>query len=852
MKRKKLFSRQNTLKLSSFIMAASLALNNAEMISAYEYDDSYNRRNTEEEIIAELSKKEQRGDINGDKTINVFDLMRYKNTLMEGNEKDFDTVEKSYRFDANSDDKLDGKDAFSVKKDILRSSKIWSYSSMPAMDGSTSAIPLEAQFKSKMLGINYTDAKTIVKHHKTHESFSMLLSGENDMIFTVPISEAQQKAADDAGVKLNFVPVAKEGFVFVVNKNNPVDSLTQQQIKDIYSGKITNWKELGGNDAPIIPYQRNEDSGSQNYMNEFMKDSSLMAAPKSYTLGSMAFLMDGLAVYDNAENAIGYSVYSYAAQMYENSSDVKFIAIDGIKPSRETMADNTYPLLSSTYILYTDKATQNTRDFADWAVSEEGQKCVLSGGYVPVIEMEYPREYMPYQEKGTGKEKPADYTPSKKYSSFVRGSRGEAGKEPYYIDFLRDKEYQKEINKVFEEIYKTYPDISCRIELINGYMSISFYKVSKEIMASAGYMNSEYSFAKTYTYDLINKKRIEKFSDLFYKDTDFISEVNDNIGFSINWLCPNLLKTDYLGLLGDVENFTLSSVFLESYGPYLSETGAMNYSSDYLYDSEVFREYYDNNQILDDRFYADDIYYSEWICEQKTGDDGEVHDVVTGSRFHTAEEVEQRNKIYEKVYNDAKARRTEYEIGRRVLISCFNQLGSTEDHLNLLYVNYGKLDGPFQNNNIYDPQTGERITYYDVFGDEYDNIKEIMGTDTGNIYAIDCETESLNYYYDPVHFDADKLNRKYLVPKQKDLKMYELSSPLKGIAKGGEYHDLFGYETSYVIDFGLEIKHWEIEGEWNIIAKSKCYSHGTTWYECWDADDGDYYGWITGNSISFE
>ena len=83
----------------------------------------------------------------------------------------------------------------------------------------------------------------------------------------------------------------------------------------------------------------------------------------------MSSLMDGIAVYDNAADAIGYSVYSYAAQMYENSSDTKFIAVDGVKPSRETMADGSYPLLSSTSIVYTDKASQNTKEFAEWAVS---------------------------------------------------------------------------------------------------------------------------------------------------------------------------------------------------------------------------------------------------------------------------------------------------------------------------------------------------------------------------------------------------------------------------------------------------------------------------------------------------
>jgi phosphate transport system substrate-binding protein len=399
------------------------------------------------------------------------------------------------------------------------------------MDGSTSAIPLEAGFKSKMLGVPYSDAKTLVSHHKTHESFSMLLSGENDMIFTVPISEEQQKMADDAGVKLNFVPVAKEGFVFVVNKNNPVDSLTSAQIRDIYSGKITNWKEVGGNDEKIIPYQRNKDSGSQNYMTEFMEGYDLMDPPKTFVLGTMSALMDGIAVYDNAANAIGYSVYSYAAQMYENSSDTKFIAVDGVKPTRETMADGSYPLLSSTSIVYTDKASQNTKEFAAWAVSEEGQKTVLSCGYVPVKDMEYPEEYLPYYAKGTGKEKSSDYKPSEKYSRLIWTFSWNDGMPDgdVQIFWLKNKELEKKINA---DIHKTVfgDKEACIIpgkwqmyvEVYNGIMCMTLKKDEEY----NNYHTSTLKDVYTLTYDLKSGSKIEKFSDLFYKDVDFVPEVS--------------------------------------------------------------------------------------------------------------------------------------------------------------------------------------------------------------------------------------------------------------------------------------------------------------------------------------
>lgn len=140
---------------------------------------------------------------------------------------------------------------------------------LPKMDGSTSLIPLEAGVRAALCGISMEEATKQVAHTTTHDSFYHLLNKEVDLIFSVPISDEQKKAAQEQGIELEQVPIAKEGFVFVVNAENPVDSLTQQQLRDIYSGRITNWKEVGGKDQEIIAYQRNWDSGSQNYMTTF-------------------------------------------------------------------------------------------------------------------------------------------------------------------------------------------------------------------------------------------------------------------------------------------------------------------------------------------------------------------------------------------------------------------------------------------------------------------------------------------------------------------------------------------------------------------------------------------------------
>ena len=826
--------------------------------------DSYEEQQ-KEKLINTLSEKEQPGDINGDGIINVFDVMRYKNSIVEG--KDFDSAE---RIDANSDGAVNGKDITAVKNDILKQSKLWSYKSVPKMDGSTSAIPLEAGLKSKMLGVSYSDAKLLVSHHKTHESFQMLLSGENDMIFTVPISEDQKKAADEAGVKLNFVPVAKEGFVFVVNKNNPVESLTSAQIREIYSGKITNWKEVGGNDEKIVPYQRNKDSGSQNYMTEFMEGYDLMDPPKEYYLGSMSALMDGLAVYDNAENAIGYSVYSYAAQMYENSSDTKFIAVDGVKPSRETMADGTYPLLSSTSIVYTDKATQNTKDFAAWAVSEEGQQTVLSCGYVPVNDMEYPEELKPYSAKGTGKERPADYKPAEKYSSTYHlvYDGDDLGPERCSIDFLKDKEFEKQINSdiaaVFDahEFKSSYQLMS--VNIMNGYMCIRLIDDEKYM----GNDVSRYGYIATLNYDLKNGKKIEKFSDYFFKDTDFVQAVNNRIGSNISANCPEIVKTDYLGLLGDVTDFSFTDVVLEKDGPYLSETAEIPFLKDHdLIDIMVTGEYFDNSQVLDEKFlvpqegeqyakiHVQTATLPEWVEYLEQGDDGEAHTRVT-SRFHTESEIAEKNSIYDKIFEKAKELRAqdrwtkewlEFYPDKKITDMPIKLLKETPNKsvtkYNVIFAHLGKVDGYYNYPYIFDAETGEQIMISDIFGKsfgKYDDYKYTpLNIDLGKgTVLISCYGE-VNYIEEKINFD--ELNMKYIYPEKTEPEKLDVS---QRAFVAGDDKAVNVYPDSYVVEYGEKKAVTQIKDRLFVKGKSKCESHGQLWYECWDGNTNEKIGWI--------
>lgn len=532
---------------------------------------------------------------------------------------------------------------------------------LPRMDGSTSAIPLEIGLRSGFLGISYSSAKAQVKHTTTHDSFKRLIGGEVDLIFSVPISEEQQRAADEAGVKLTMEPVAREGFVFVVNVNNPVDSLTQDQLRRIYSGEITNWKQIGGNDEPILPYQRNIDSGSQNYMTVFMGDTPLAEPKIEFVTGGMSGLMDAVAVYDNSAGAIGYSVYSYAAQMYANANKVKFIAVDGIAPSKATMADESYPLLSCTYIIYTDKSPESAREFAEKALSDEGQTYVLESGYLPVNGMEVPAKYLPYEAVGTGVPRPADYSTPTKYSEtgFLYTRKASNGEEAPIIEtdttfrlaFLKDTELQSRINSDISEVLgrigKDRISVSCR----NGYLSIT---LTRGVPNKWGV----YSKAETLNYDLFTGKKIERFSDLFYEGENFLPELNRRISAELNaqayyYLSDNEPKQDFSGILGEPRLFTIDCVGFEPDNQYLTYGQFIEYFKrgdnlrkfDY---SCVATQYRDLKEVIADEWVHEIYegnYDNEWEREFVYEGD-HLYFRFIGSEFHTTEEVKAEDEFW--------------------------------------------------------------------------------------------------------------------------------------------------------------------------------------------------------------
>ena len=157
--------------------------------------------------------------------------------------------------------------------------------------------------------------------------------------------------------------------------------MTTQQIKDIYSGKITNWKEVGGNDEEIVAYQRNEGSGSQSMLKRFMGDTPIMDAPSEQVNDMMAGIIEQVADYRSKTSSIGFSFRYYVEGIIKNP-DIKIISIDGIAPTVDNIKSETYPIITKLYAVSTaNEENSNVQILIDWILSEEGQRIIEETGY---------------------------------------------------------------------------------------------------------------------------------------------------------------------------------------------------------------------------------------------------------------------------------------------------------------------------------------------------------------------------------------------------------------------------------------------------------------------------------------
>jgi phosphate transport system substrate-binding protein len=241
--------------------------------------------------------------------------------------------------------------------------------------------------------------RLIVSTPDTHEAYVRLIEGRSEFgLLARGPSPAELDLARQKGVELQTAPCALDALVFLVNDENDVNSLTTEQIRGIYSGKITRWQEVGSavrsatpsgtEDAAVTPYQREEQSGSQELMRTLvMKE--LQFVKWEAGRGAPQLIINGMGgpyvVLQSHKNGLAYSVYYYERYM-AGSARTKVIAVDGVEPTDDSIRTRKYPFVSEVLIV-TRKDLDPKAPAArlrDWLLSPEGQAVVYESGYVPL------------------------------------------------------------------------------------------------------------------------------------------------------------------------------------------------------------------------------------------------------------------------------------------------------------------------------------------------------------------------------------------------------------------------------------------------------------------------------------
>ncbi len=257
----------------------------------------------------------------------------------------------------------------------------------PPLDGSTACIPLMAQMLADTTGMDLEEARSSIVVSTTAYAWQNfgLYDTTTRMLLVYEAPDYIKEELQEANVQLEQKPVGVDALVFIVNEDNPVQALSQQQLRDIYAGKITNWKDVGGKDQQIVAFQRSEDSGSQTLFKKLLiQGGELMDPPTELAPAAMGELVDSIADYNNSANAIGFSVYYYIDQMYTKPG-LRLLAVDDVAPSNETLADGSYPLCNDFYaVIHPDSAADSPeRQLYDWLDTADGIACIRKAGYVP-------------------------------------------------------------------------------------------------------------------------------------------------------------------------------------------------------------------------------------------------------------------------------------------------------------------------------------------------------------------------------------------------------------------------------------------------------------------------------------
>jgi phosphate transport system substrate-binding protein len=234
----------------------------------------------------------------------------------------------------------------------------------------------------------YPDVNISVTGGGSGTGIAALINGTVDLAnASRSIKESEMEEASAAGLDVQENIVAWDGISVVINKDNPVEELSIEQLSKIFTGEITNWSEVGGNDADIVVTSRDSSSGTHVYFKERVVQMDETIEENDYTQNAL-FLASNAAIKEEVsvnENAIGYIGLGYLDDSVKAVSVIAEDATEGVTPSIENVQNKSYPISRPLYVYAPDTdLTDLEQAFLDFAMGADGQAIALEIGFVPL------------------------------------------------------------------------------------------------------------------------------------------------------------------------------------------------------------------------------------------------------------------------------------------------------------------------------------------------------------------------------------------------------------------------------------------------------------------------------------
>lgn len=220
-------------------------------------------------------------------------------------------------------------------------------------------------------------------------ALALLAAGDIDVFFGTPPSGEQLQGLRDQGLTPVVTPIAREALVFFVHRENPVTGLSLTLLRDIYAGKADQWKEAGGADAGILAFQNPEGSASRRVMEALVMRGQPAVVPlrEEYVADGLGNIVNQVAEYRNWPNALGYAFRWKASRQFP-SGEIRFLSVDGVSPTPETIRNGEYPLAVPVVMVTCRPPSAEARDLQAWILGPEGQALLAKAGYTPITCME--------------------------------------------------------------------------------------------------------------------------------------------------------------------------------------------------------------------------------------------------------------------------------------------------------------------------------------------------------------------------------------------------------------------------------------------------------------------------------